>query len=197
MRAALCKTASPTPLAIGTSSATAEPVRLMVRQMAMAYQSRASRTAVGIALAGPLVFVAACSDEESVAEPSPCQQLYADTEDRVGADGAVPGFASEEESTLVIKAQNRADDAQQLQVDVDAERTIDMELPGAGGCAHPPVFTFGLDLPAGDVEVQATSDGASSSEALTLVPDEPTWLVVLPSDGAVATTVSESRPVFG
>lgn len=151
------------------------------------------------ACAGPLMLMlvgSACSDGEA-AQPSACEQLWAQVRDEVGADGEVPGFSPEAESTFVVKAQNGADEARRLVVDVDGKSEINIEIPGSDGCSHPPVLTFGFDAPPGQIDVEAQSGNLSSSESVTVAERRPTWLVVQLADEEVITSVLDERPIFG
>lgn len=138
----------------------------------------------------------ACSDGETT-QRSACEQLWAQVNNEVGADGEVPGFSPEVNSSFVVKAQNNADEARQLVVDIDGKSEINIEIPGLPGCSHPPVLTFGFDAPPSQIEVVAQSGALSSSESVTVADQQPTWLVVQISNDEVATTTWDERPIFG
>ena len=151
------------------------------------------------AFAGSLTLLlvgSGCSDDEA-AQPSACEELWAQAEGSFGADGEVAGYTPEDDSTFVVKAQNGSDETRRLAVNLDGESEIDIEIPGLPGCSHPPVLTFGFDSPAGEVEVEARSGDLSSSESVTVADQQPTWLVVQISNDEVATTVWDERPIFG
>ena len=126
-----------------------------------------------------------------------CRQSWAEVEERFGADGAVPGFASENDSSVILKVQNSAHDDRRLTVDLDGVATAEIEVPGSLSCDHPAVLTLGFDHPPCELRVEAGSDGDTSCERLTVSGTDPTWVVVELTSDEITTELWDERPEFG
>ena len=72
-----------------------------------------------------------------------------------------------------------------------------MHVPGAAGCTHPPVLTFGFRNVEGLTNVRAVTGKHTSSETLFVKHGNRAWLVVKLALGGVSTSVWDEPPQFG
>ena len=126
-----------------------------------------------------------------------CRESWAAIDEEFGADGVVPGFASEDDASVILKVQNAAHDDRRLTVDLDGVATAEIAVPGSLSCDHPAVLTLGFDHPPGELSVEAGSDGDTSSEQLTVSETDPTWVVVKVTSDEISTDLWDERPQFG
>jgi hypothetical protein len=173
-----------------------EPRRVSVRHITVTID-RSARGALSGAALTALLLSSACTGDEASSMGNACRQSWAEVDERFGHDGAVPGFAAEDDASVVLKVQNSADDDRSLTVDLDGVSAVDIEVPGSLSCDHPAVLTLGFDHPPGELRVEAQSDGNSSSEQLTISETEPTWVVVEMTSDQITTEVWDRLPEFG
>ena len=138
----------------------------------------------------------ACADEASSTGEA-CRQSWAEVEEKFGGDGAVPGYASEDDASVILKVENGADEDRRLIVDLDGVKAVDIDVPGSLSCDHPAVLTLGFDHPPGELRVDAESDGDTTSEQLTVSETEQTWIVVQVTSDGITTDLWDERPQFG
>ena len=152
-------------------------------------------TLFAAALATPLLATSCAEEAASLGEA--CRQSWAEVEEKFGADGAVPGFASEKDASVILKVQNSALDDRSLTVELDGVTAADIDLPGSLSCDHPAVLTIGFDHPPGELRVDTDSEGDSSSEQLMVSETAPTWVVVRVTSDETTTDLWDERPQFG
>lgn len=161
----------------------------------MTIERTTRRTLFPAALATALLITSCVDKASSMGEA--CRQSWAEVEEKFGADGAVPGFASENDASVILKVQNSAPDDRRLTVHLDGVETADIDMPGSRSCDHPAVLTLGFDHPSGELRVEADSDGDTSSEQLAVSETEQSWVVVRVASDEITSDVWDERPQFG
>lgn len=150
-------------------------------------------------LAALLITSCSAGDEEAPRfAADDCLRLRRTAEDQLRVRSVNVAPAPEGNANVILKVTSNAESLERLRIEFDGVRALDVELPGSLGCSHPPVFTFGFDIPEGVLNVRVAT-GDDMSEKRFEVPREGTrWLVVqtyeeLPLD----TNVWIEEPQFG
>lgn len=140
----------------------------------------------------------ACSGEDRASQPFDCGQLVVDASARLQSHPAEYTTVPEAEATVIVEAVSDAERVQRVTVDFDGVRAVDVELPDSRGCAHPPVFSFALAIPPGQVAVDVRAGDDISTEEMIVPEAGKRWVVVQTYDDLpVETSVWTEQPVFG
>ncbi len=104
----------------------------------------------------------------------------------------------EQEANLLVDLNSVSASVVRARVRIGDALALDLELPAARGCSHPPVYSYSYRLPSGPTEVTArTSQGQHKVVRLTTSGKEQ-WVVLIVQDGFPLHLVgSRSEPAWG
>lgn len=104
----------------------------------------------------------------------------------------------EGQANVILNLTSHARRVERLRITFDAVQALDVELPDSLGCEHPPVFTFGFDVPEDTLDVRVSAGDDVLEERLEVPREGTRWLVVSTDDGfPLRASVMDELPQFG
>lgn len=119
-------------------------------------------------------------------------------EDQLQARSVDLAPVPEGQANVILKVTSTARRVERLRIAFDAVQALDVDLPDSLGCIHPPVFTFGFDIPEGTLSVRVSAGEDASEERLEVPRIGTRWLVASASEKfPLETSIWVEEPQFG